>query len=61
MSDEHIDVGAYALGLLEEEDSAAFEAHLAHCALCHAELAAFSPMKALLTGLGPVEPAEDQG
>jgi len=55
MSDEHIDVGAYALGLLEDEDSTAFEAHLAHCPSCHAELAEFIPMKALLTGLGPVE------
>lgn len=55
MSDEHIDVGAYALGLLENEDSTAFEAHLARCPSCHAELAEFIPMKALLTGLGPVE------
>ncbi len=55
MSLEHIDVGAYALGLLEDEDSTAFEAHLATCPSCHAELAEFSPMKALLTGLGPVE------
>ena len=55
MSDEHIDVGAYALGLLEDEDSTAFEAHLARCPSCHAELAEFTPMKALLTGLGPVE------
>jgi Putative zinc-finger len=55
MSDEHIDVGAYALGLLEDEDSTAFEAHLARCPSCHAELAEFVPMKALLTGLGPVE------
>jgi hypothetical protein len=55
MSHEHIDVGAYALGLLEDEDSTAFEAHLAHCPSCHAELAEFSPMKALLTGLEPVE------
>ena len=55
MSDEHVDVGAYALGLLEDEDSTAFEAHLARCPSCHAELAEFTPMKALLTGLGPVE------
>jgi len=55
MSPEHIDVGAYALGLLEDEDSTAFEAHLATCPSCHAELDEFSPMKALLTGLGPVE------
>jgi hypothetical protein len=59
VNDEHIDVGAYALGLLEEQDSTAFEAHLAHCAACHAELAEFSPMKALLTGLAPVESPEE--
>jgi hypothetical protein len=56
---EHIDVGAYALGLLEDEDSAAFEAHLAGCPTCNAELAEFSPMRALLTGVGPVELPED--
>ena len=59
MSNEHIDVGAYALGLLEDEDNAAFEAHLASCPICHAELTEFAPMKALLTGLGPVETPED--
>ena len=59
MSGEHIDVGAYALGLLEDEDSTAFEAHLAQCPSCNAQLAEFSPMKALLTDLGPVESPED--
>jgi Putative zinc-finger len=55
MSTDHVDVGAYALGLLEDDDSAAFEAHLATCTSCHSELAEFSPLKTLLTGLGPVE------
>ncbi|SEF83549.1 Putative zinc-finger [Thermomonospora echinospora] len=38
-TDVHTDVGAYALGLLEEDDRRAFEAHLAGCAACRAELA----------------------
>jgi anti-sigma factor RsiW len=48
---EHIDVGAYALGLLEDQDKATFEAHLARCSSCAAELAALSPVAALLDGV----------
>ena len=58
MTTGHTDVGAYSLGLLEERDRAAFEAHLADCASCAAELAELSPMKALLRG---VEPAGTRG
>jgi len=54
VSSEHVDVGAYALGLLETQDRRAFEEHLADCASCRADLAEFSGMKDLLTGLGPV-------
>ncbi|NKZ04746.1 anti-sigma factor family protein [Actinomadura latina] len=35
---EHTDVGAYALGLLEDGDRRAFEAHLPGCGRCQAEL-----------------------
>ncbi|WP_395110810.1 anti-sigma factor family protein [Actinomadura sp. SCN-SB] len=35
---EHTDVGAYALGLLEEDDRRAFEDHLRGCGSCAAEL-----------------------
>ena len=53
---EHTDVGAYALGLLEEEDKRAFETHLAGCDRCMEELADFSGMRELLSVLGPAEP-----
>jgi Putative zinc-finger len=52
---EHIEVGAYALGLLDETDTREFEAHLASCPACQAELAEFSSMAELLTGVGPVD------
>ena len=55
MSVQHTDVASYALGLLEEEDRQGFEAHLAECASCTAELAEFSAMADLFTGVEPVE------
>jgi hypothetical protein len=57
MNSGHTDVGAYSLGLLEQQDRQAFEAHLADCPACAAELAELSPMTGLLSGVGPVEPA----
>ncbi|GAA2359571.1 anti-sigma U factor RsuA [Nonomuraea africana] len=57
---EHTDVGAYALGLLEESDRRAFESHLADCPACTAELADLSGVARALTGVDPVveEPPE---
>ena len=59
----HTDVGAYSMGLLEEQDKRAFEDHLAGCPACAAELAELSPMAALLRGVEPsgVEPAAAPG
>jgi hypothetical protein len=54
ISSEHVDVGAYALGLLEDQDKAAFESHLATCDICRAELSSLSPLGDLLRGLDPV-------
>ncbi|WP_119730932.1 zf-HC2 domain-containing protein [Thermomonospora amylolytica] len=60
----HIDVGAYALGLLEEPDRQSFEAHLATCVRCHAELAELRAVAACLDGMPliealPQDPATD--
>ncbi len=54
ISSEHTDLGAYALGLLEDQDKAAFESHLATCDACRAELASLAPIAPLLRGMEPV-------
>jgi len=59
MIGEHTDVGAYSMGLLEEQDRLAFEDHLAGCPSCAAELAELSPVAALLRGVEPVGPADE--
>ena len=56
----HTDVGAYSMGLLEEQDKRAFEDHLAGCPACAAELAELSPMAALLRGVEPSDAARDE-
>jgi hypothetical protein len=56
MSTEHTDIGAYSLGLLNEQDRLAFEEHLSTCPTCGAELDDLSGMKELLTGIEPVGP-----
>src|SRR3954463_4722741 len=57
MSVEHTDVGAYALGLLEEDDRRAFEEHLAGCAACASEVESLTGMRALLTEIAPIDRA----
>ncbi|TDB79080.1 zf-HC2 domain-containing protein [Actinomadura sp. KC216] len=55
----HIDVGAYALGLLEAPDRRAFEAHLPGCVACQAELGELRGIAETLDGIGPIaEPAD---
>lgn len=47
-------MAAYSLGLLEPSDREDFEAHLAQCPSCPAELADFASMADLFAGIGPV-------
>jgi len=54
----HLDVGAYVLGILDQADRERFEAHLAGCPGCAAEvdeLAGLEPLLAELAAAGPVE------
>ncbi|WP_457032179.1 zf-HC2 domain-containing protein [Kitasatospora sp. P5_F3] len=46
--EQHLDVGAYVLGLLEPEEMAEFAVHLADCAQCTAEAAELSGLETLL-------------
>jgi anti-sigma-K factor RskA len=39
MADDHLLVGAYALGALDRSEALAFEAHLTHCPACRTEVA----------------------
>ncbi|MEU8382793.1 zf-HC2 domain-containing protein [Streptosporangium sp. NPDC048865] len=56
---EHTDVGAYALGILEEPDRTAFAAHLATCPSCTAELQELSGVAGALAGLAPLDDDRD--
>ncbi|MFE5240263.1 MULTISPECIES: zf-HC2 domain-containing protein [unclassified Streptomyces] len=47
----HDAAGAYALGILDDADASAFEAHLAGCAKCAADLDAFAGMEPMLAML----------
>ncbi|MGN6795200.1 MAG: anti-sigma factor family protein [Streptosporangiaceae bacterium] len=60
MSIQHTDVAAYSFGLLEQEDKLEFEAHLAQCESCTAELAELSAMAGLFANVDPVEPGQDE-
>ncbi len=60
MSVKHTDVAAYSLGLLGPADRLDFEAHLAQCDSCAAELAEFSAMTDLFAGIGEIELADDE-
>lgn len=50
-SDVHETVGAYALGILDDAEATAFEAHLAGCEYCARQLEEFSGMEPMLAAL----------
>jgi anti-sigma-K factor RskA len=56
MDDMHDLVGAYALDALDESERAAYEAHLAGCDQCRAELARLQESAAVLAGSVSVAP-----
>ncbi|RPK77243.1 hypothetical protein EES45_21455 [Streptomyces sp. ADI97-07] len=57
---EHDAAGAYVLGILDDAEASAFEAHLAGCALCSAHLDEFTGMEPMLAMLAEA-PAADPG
>ncbi|SCL31362.1 Putative zinc-finger [Micromonospora nigra] len=48
---DHMDVAAYALGVLDEQDTERFEEHLASCWACAAELETMVPVVGLLSDI----------
>jgi anti-sigma factor RsiW len=55
--DQVFESGAYVLGILEPDDRAAYERHLATCAICQHEVADFSGLPDILAQLDPDEAA----
>jgi hypothetical protein len=55
---DHIDVGAYVLGILDPPEQAAFQKHFANCARCRAEYRELADLPRLLEQIKPeIEPA----
>ena len=50
---EHETVGAYALGILDDAEATAFEAHLAGCEWCAQQLDELAGMEPMNVGRGP--------
>jgi hypothetical protein len=57
--DVHETVGAYALGILDDAEAGAFEAHLAVCEHCAAQLEEFAGMEPMLAALADLPAARD--
>ncbi|HEX6473448.1 MAG TPA: zf-HC2 domain-containing protein [Streptosporangiaceae bacterium] len=52
----HVEVAAFVLGILDEEENEIFEAHLAECAECQAELRELYVMPPVLDEVARIEP-----
>ena len=57
--DEHALVGAYALNAVDERERAEFEAHLAGCPLCSADVPAFREVLAQFAQTASSPPPPD--
>jgi len=57
---EHLDVAAYALGVLDEADAERFDEHLAGCWVCAAELESLLPVVDLLSDVDVNELTEPE-
>ncbi|MGY0024368.1 anti-sigma factor family protein [Streptomyces sp. cg35] len=58
--DVHETVGAYALGILDDAEASAFEAHLARCEQCAAQLEDFAGMEPMLAALADLPAGRDR-
>ncbi|MCZ4122241.1 zf-HC2 domain-containing protein [Streptomyces sp. H39-S7] len=54
--EQHAEVGAYALGLLDDTDATRFEAHLAGCEACMVELDSLAGIEPLLAEYAAANP-----
>ncbi|MDJ0342008.1 zf-HC2 domain-containing protein [Streptomyces sp. H10-C2] len=54
--EQHADVGAYVLGLLDDADATRFETHLADCELCATEFDALAGLEPLLAEFAAATP-----
>jgi anti-sigma factor RsiW len=59
MADDHLLVGAYALGALDRSEALAFEDHLTHCPACRTEVAELTETAARMAVAVPAPVSQD--